>query len=238
MSQPFSPARALRRSVIAAIVHPYNFRIRGVSVKSHCFPNDGAYTKTVPRLWNQTIEAHRREVSDAILQTTARLVAEHGLRAVTMSQIAEDTGIGRATLYKYFPDVEAILLAWHERQIAGHLQYLAEVHDQVGDASERLAAVLEAYALITHETHGHHGTDYVAFLHRDEQVSHAEQQVHVMIRDLLAEGARSGDLRVDVTPDELANYCLNALNAAGSLPSKAAVHRLVTVTLAGLRPAG
>jgi AcrR family transcriptional regulator len=43
------------------------------------------------------------EVRDVIVETTAALVAEHGLRAVTMSQIAEDTGIGRATLYKYFP---------------------------------------------------------------------------------------------------------------------------------------
>jgi AcrR family transcriptional regulator len=61
-------------------------------------------------------------VRDATLDTTAALVAEHGLASVTMSQIAEQTGIGRATLYKYFPDVEAILVAWHERQIAGHPQ--------------------------------------------------------------------------------------------------------------------
>ena len=39
----------------------------------------------------------------------------------------------------------------------------------------------------------------------------------------------------DVPAAELANYCLHALAAAGSLPSKAAVQRLVTVTLAGLR---
>ncbi len=69
----------------------------------------------MPKLWNETIEAHSRAVRDAILETTWALVAEHGLRSVTMSQIAEETGIGRATLYKYFPDVEAILLAWHER---------------------------------------------------------------------------------------------------------------------------
>jgi hypothetical protein len=43
-------------------------------------------------------------------------------------------------------------------------------------------------------------------------------------------------VRNDVPPDELAAYCLHALNAARSLPSKAAVRRLVTVTLAGLRP--
>ena len=203
----------------------------------HVFNKDGAYTELVPRLWNKTIEGHRREVRDAILQTTARLVAEYGLRAVTMSQIAEDSGIGRATLYKYFPDVEAILLAWHEQQIAGHLHQLAEVRDQAGDASGRLAAVLEAYALISRESHGHHGTDYAAFLHRDEHVSHAQQHVRTMIRDLLAEGAKSGDLRDDIAPDELATYCLHALTAAGSLPSKAAVRRLVSVTLAGLRPA-
>jgi AcrR family transcriptional regulator len=194
------------------------------------------YTGVVPKLWNQTIEAHRRAVRDATLDATAALVAEGGLRSVTMSQIAEKTGIGRATLYKYFSDVEAILLAWHERQITGHLEYLAEVRDQAGDASERLEAVLEAYALISHESHGHHDTELVALLHRDEQVSRAQQQLRDLIRDLLTEAAKTGDLRDDVASDELASYCLHALTAASSLPSKVSVRRLVTVILAGLRP--
>ena len=190
----------------------------------------------MPKLWNETIEAHRREVRDAILHTASALVSEHGLRSVTMSQITEETGIGRATLYKYFSDVEAILLAWHERQIAGHLEYLAEIRDRAGDPAERLEAVLEAYALISHESHGDHNRELAAFLHRDEQVAEAQRQVRDMVRDLLAEGAASGDLRDDVASDELASYCLHALAAARSLPSEAAVRRLVEVTLAGLRP--
>ncbi|MGH6834206.1 MAG: TetR/AcrR family transcriptional regulator [Methylocella sp.] len=194
------------------------------------------YTGVVPKLWNETIEAHRRAVRDAILDTTAALVAGHGLLSVTMSQIAEKTGIGRATLYKYFSDVGAILFAWHERQISGHLEYLAKVRDQAGDADERLKAVLEAFALISHEHHRHHDTELAAFLHRGEQVARARQQLRDMIRDLLTEGAKTGDLRDDVAPDELASYCLHALAAASSLPSKAAVRRLVTVILAGLRP--
>ena len=193
------------------------------------------YTGAVPRLWNETIKTHRAAVREAILDTTAALVAKYGLRSVTMSQIAEETGIGRATLYKYFPDVEAILLAWHERQITGHLGYLAEVRDQAGDPGERLEAVVEAYALISHETHGHHDTELAAFLHRDEQVARAQQQLRDMLRDLLTEGAQTGDVRDDVAPDELTSYCLHALTAASSLPSEAAVRRLVTVTLDGLR---
>jgi AcrR family transcriptional regulator len=188
----------------------------------------------VPKLWSETIDEHRRSVRDATLDTTAALVAEHGLRSVTMSQIAEDTGIGRATLYKYFPDVESILRAWHERQIAAHLEYLVEVRDQVDEPGERLRAVLEAYALIAHELQGHHDAELAAFLHRDEQVTRAQHQLRKMIRDLLTEGAEKGDVRDDVSPDELASYCLHALAAAGSLPSKAAVRRLVAVTLAGL----
>jgi AcrR family transcriptional regulator len=184
----------------------------------------------VPKLWNDTIEAHRRAVREATLDTAAALVAEHGLRSVTMSQIAAETGIGRATLYKYFPDVEAILRAWHERQITGHLDYLAEVRDRAGDAADRLEAVLEAYALISHE---YHGSELSALVHRGEHVDRAAQQLRDLVRDLLTEGAETGDLRDDVPPDELASYCLHALTAASGLRSKAAVRRLVAVTLAG-----
>jgi AcrR family transcriptional regulator len=186
----------------------------------------------MPNLWNETIEAHRREVREAIMNTTAALVAEHGLRSVSMSQIAEATGTGRATLYKYFPGVEAILVAWHERQVASHLQYLTEVGGQAGSAVKRLKAVLDAYALIVYQ---HHGNELAALVHRGEHVSRAQQQLSDFIRDLLTEGAEAGDLRNDIAPDELAIYCLHALTAASSLPSKAAVHRLVTVTMAGLR---
>jgi AcrR family transcriptional regulator len=189
----------------------------------------------VPRLWSKTIEAHRRTVRDATLDATAALVAEHGLLSVTMSRIAEETGIGRATLYKYFPDVEAILRAWHERQVAAHFQQLADVRDRAGDPGGRLEAVLVAYALISHETHGH-DDGVAAFLHRDPQVAKARHQLHGMVRDLLAEAARAGHVRDDVAPEELASYCLHALSAANTLPSRAAVRRLVTVTLAGLRP--
>jgi AcrR family transcriptional regulator len=187
----------------------------------------------MPKLWNKTIEAHRNAVHEATLDTTAALVAKHGLRSVTMSQIAEQTGIGRATLYKYFSDVEAILVAWHERHINRHLAYLAEVRDQAGGVGERLEEVLEAYALIRYE---HHGTELAPLLHQGEHFSRAQQRLGRLIRDLLTEGTKTGDVRSDIAADELASYCLHALTAATSLPSKAAVRRLVAVTLAGLRP--
>jgi AcrR family transcriptional regulator len=190
----------------------------------------------VPKLWNSTIEAHRRTVHAAIMEATWALVSEHGLMAVTMSQIAEKSGIGRATLYKYFPDVEAILVAHHERHVARHLAELVDLRDQAGEPADRLAAVLRQYALICHHR-ARHGTEELgALLHRHEYVARAEQQLLELFEDLLAEVAATGRLRDDVAAAELARYCLHALGASGDLPSEAAVSRLVAVTLTGLRP--
>jgi AcrR family transcriptional regulator len=190
----------------------------------------------MPRLWTDSIEEHRREVRDAIIDTTAGLVAEGGLLAVTMSRIADQTGIGRATLYRYFPDVEAILDAWHERQVALHLKQLSSIQGQPGRARDRLAHVLEAYARIRHEARHQHEPALAAVLHRDDLVAGAERSLLRIIRDLLTEAAESGHVRHDVGAEELAIFCVHALAAAGALPSRAAVERLVRITLDALRP--
>lgn len=207
----------------------------------------------MPRLWSETIEAHRREVREAILDSARALVGEHGVTAVTMSRVAERTGIGRGTLYRYFPDVEAILHAWHERQVARHLDELAGVRDGPGDPAARLEAVLRAWARIA-RARTRHDPDLGALLHRAHRDGHAGEQggahggqpgaghgdrarreLHAMVRQLLAGAAETGGVRTDVSPDELATYCLHALSAAADLPDGPAVDRLVGLTLAGLR---
>ncbi|MBO0684812.1 MAG: TetR/AcrR family transcriptional regulator [Candidatus Dormibacteraeota bacterium] len=188
----------------------------------------------MPKLWTETIQAHRREVSDAILEAAAALVARHGLHSVTMSEIAGETGIGRATLYKYFPDVETILVAWHHRHVAEHLERLVQIRDEVADAGRRLEAVLEAYAQLIFERP--RGTDLAALVHRGEHLDEPQRQLQAFFGDLLAEAAGAGEVRDDVASGELAGYCLHALGAAAALSSRAEVRRLVTVTLAGLRP--
>jgi AcrR family transcriptional regulator len=191
----------------------------------------------VPKLWSDTIETHRREVHNAVLDATAALIAQHGLLGVSMSRIAADTGIGRATLYKYFPDVESILTAWHERQITRHLEQLVEVRDGSQGAAERLHAVLVAYALILNESHSYQDSEVAASLHRAGNLHRAEHQLRLMLQQLIVDAAQAGAVRHDIPPAELASYCLHAVTAAVDLPSKAAARRLVSVTLSALQPA-
>lgn len=189
----------------------------------------------MPKLWSETIRTHRGAVQSAILNATADLVAEGGLSSVTMSKIAGAAGIGRATLYKYFPDVDTILAAWHERQIQIHLQHLTHVKDRTTDPARRLESVLEAYAL---SAYGHGEEPTAAALHGGAHVQHAQRQLLDLIAELVADGVRAGIYRSDVSAQELAGYCLHALAGAGSLGSKAAVLRLLKVIHAGLAAPG
>lgn len=195
-----------------------------------------AYSAGVPKLWNETVDAHRTAVREAIMRTTAELAAERGPASVKMSQIAETVGIGRATLYKYFPDVDSILIAWHERHVADHLVQLTALRDRGGTPAEQLDAVLTAYAFIAFHRR-RQNAEIAALVHRGEPVARAQQQLLDLFRDLLTEVGATGELQDGVVADELASYCLHALSAAGDLSSEAAVHRLVQVTMAGLRAA-
>jgi AcrR family transcriptional regulator len=188
----------------------------------------------MPKIWSQTIEAHRDAVREATINATAALVAEHGLTGVTMSQIAKDTGIGRATLYKYFPDVESILRAWHERQVDQHLQELLQIRDRTAGAAERLEAVLTAYAMaISHRRE--HDTDIAGMLHDGEHVTVAHRHLREFVQELIADAATAGAVRRDVPAGELASYCLHALAAATSLHDPAAIHRLLQTTVTGIQ---
>jgi hypothetical protein len=135
---------------------------------------------------------------------------------------------------QYFPDVQSILIVWHQRHVDAHLDHLAHARDHAGSPADQLKAVLGGYALITHKRR--QDGEIAAFVHRDEHVVHAQRQLHGLVSNVIAEAAAAGTVRDDVSPDDLADYCLHALSAAGAMPNEAAVRRLVEVTLAGLRP--
>jgi AcrR family transcriptional regulator len=188
----------------------------------------------MPKLRNGKTQTPRRDERHVILSSTARLVAKRGMASVTMSQIAEVTGIGRTTLHRYFTDVDSILAAWHKQQIAANLDQLADVRKRTNSPGERLEAVLDTYAQIVH-AHRRDGGDLASVRHRDEHVARAHEGLVSLVEDVIREAASTGSVRTDIAPEELAAYCLHALGAAAQLPSDAAVRRLVVVVLAGLR---
>lgn len=63
-------------------------------------------------------QARSRERVDRILEAASRIVVEHGIDALTTRSIAAGADVPVASLYQYFSDRDAILLALVERDTA------------------------------------------------------------------------------------------------------------------------
>lgn len=202
-----------------------------LDVKTNCIDKALArcHYPRMPKLWNDTIEAHRSAVASAVMDKTAELAAREGLHTLTMARIAQEAGIGRATLYKYFPDVEGILSAWHKRQISTHLEGLERIRKQAATPLQALEAVLIAYGESTRHGHDH---AFGSLLHAMPHVREAHGHLEEFVADMIAEATRDGNLSGDVPPGERARYALAAV--AGGAPNKPALVRLVGMILRGL----
>ncbi|WP_231972335.1 TetR/AcrR family transcriptional regulator [Nocardiopsis alborubida] len=94
-----------------------------------------------------------RERADAarnrsrILAAAERLFAEADPRTVTMGDIARAAGVGRATLYRRYPDTGSVavaLLDEHERRLQGEMMYGPPPLGPGAAPAERLAAFYAA----------------------------------------------------------------------------------------------
>jgi AcrR family transcriptional regulator len=72
-------------------------------------------------------QTRSQERVDLILDTAAELVAEEGYEMLTTNAIAERAGISIGSLYRYFPDKDAILRGLAVR----HLEQVQAIHGQV-----------------------------------------------------------------------------------------------------------
>jgi AcrR family transcriptional regulator len=219
------------------VFHARCLSIHRVCVDTVCLSSGGLYDeRDMPKLWATTIETHRQEVRHAVMDATAHLVAAQGLRGVTMSAIAEKAGIGRATLYKYFSDVDAILTDWHDEQVEQHLAHLRRLSEQAGGPLDRLDRVLRAYARGRYTASQHaDAPEAVRSLHAGDGLSQHEAVLRDLVTDLIADCAAADAVRNDVPPVELAVFALSSLSGGAQAASKAAVQRLVDMTLQTLR---
>ena len=168
------------------------------------------------------------------MEAAWRLAEERGPLSVTMSQVAEEAGIGRATLYKYFPDVESILVARHAGHVAQHLAQLNELRGRGETASARLVYVLGGYATICFHRGLHSSTEVATLVHRAPEMVEAERGLHGLMVELIEDAIAEGGIRRDQPAGELADYCLHALGAAARATDPSTVARLVDMVLAGI----
>jgi AcrR family transcriptional regulator len=86
--------------------------------------------------------AVRRE---EILEAATKLFATHGYADTDTQQLADKLGVGKGTLYRYFPSKRELFLAAADRGMCNLVQYIDANVATVEDPPERIAQVVRSY---------------------------------------------------------------------------------------------
>ncbi|MGC7101713.1 TetR/AcrR family transcriptional regulator [Amycolatopsis lurida] len=184
--------------------------------------------RPVPPAVPRRVDARRNR--ETILRAADQAFSEPG-ETVALEEIARRTGLGRATVYRHFPDRKALALA----VAAEHLTALKQVVRQRRSFRELLHTVLsmqaERRALVR--------------LFRELPERGQRQITHALIavlRPAFDQAQRDGTLRRDIQPADLALLfeMLEAALSGGPAPMDRAeaVRRLVQVLLDGMFTCG
>lgn len=105
----------------------------------------------MPKIDAPTVREHVDRQTDAILDAAARLVAEHGLRGVDLGMIAREVHLKRTSIYRYFPNRDAIVSAWIARELPRATARGVAVLGSDLPAPQRVAAWLDLQVELTAE---------------------------------------------------------------------------------------
>ena len=69
----------------------------------------------------------RRELKEKIIEAAGLLFAEHGIKGITMDDIAASFGISKRTLYEVFADKETLLIECIRRDMEQENEYMKQI---------------------------------------------------------------------------------------------------------------
>jgi AcrR family transcriptional regulator len=187
----------------------------------------------------ESTKANRKPRADSIrnrelLIEAATTVFSTGGQQASLEAVAREAGVGIGTLYRHFPTREALFEAVYRREV-----------DQLGELAERLtheAAPVEALRQWLHANvrlmatkRGMVEALQLVASGSSELKAYSFERLTRSLAGLLARGAAAGEIRSDVTPEDLLRALIGIFYAERASDWQATTQRLVDVFVDGLR---
>ena len=164
--------------------------------------------------WADLNEAYRSGQRESIAQTALTLLIEGGGARLSMAALAQAAGISRPTLYRYYPDMECVLVGVAEL-VSQHDQAFAAEMVAESDPRRQLGTFIDA---VVHPTaHGHlSAVELEAALPPEgRRLLHAHQdRARGLLAGILQRGIQAGCFSPDVDPDADARFILGLTQQA------------------------
>ena len=172
------------------------------------------------------LNEERQELAvDRILEAAGRVFVRDGIRGARMGKIAEAAGCARATLYRYFPNKEALLHAYMVQVAKGFGEVLNDRLRGLRSLGDRLVEAVAVSVELIQERE-----DVAPFFSEEglgltaQLTSNAAAMREQLTRQIESEsssGRIQGRLKDDVSPAEAAEWVTRAIFSFSVLPVEA-----------------
>jgi AcrR family transcriptional regulator len=166
--------------------------------------NDGPRRPHTGRRRNDAAQA-------AILDATFRLLSGPGTEALTIDAIAAEAGVGRQTIYRWWPTKGAVVAD----ALARHAQVVVPARDTGSFAGDLVAFFADSFAGLENEALADRLRQIVAEAQHDEHVARVLADFTAVrraaLRALLERGRTAGELAADADLDMLVDMAYGVL---------------------------
>jgi AcrR family transcriptional regulator len=140
------------------------------------------------------------DIESRIFDAAEGLFARYGLRKTTIEDIAREAGIGKGTVYNYFPSKEEIFLAVKRHECEQDLDALRTAAAVGTTAAERLVGFVRTRIQRVEQSRGRHRitgeliSEFVTQPEYEQIRSELRRGEEELLRGIIAAGAASGEL--------------------------------------------
>ncbi|WP_162942227.1 TetR/AcrR family transcriptional regulator [Desertimonas flava] len=172
----------------------------------------------MPRVTGGSVAAHRQATRDAIFAAFSSLVYERGYDAVSLADVAAAAGMSRTTMYNYFADKDALVVAFTEAEVTSFTEGLAADLAGAGTPADRLRVYIAAQLRYISRNHLPPGRSLQVLLSPEtyQRLLHHVHSMEDTLRGILADGVGDGSFDADVgTALPLVSACINRAGSLG-----------------------
>ena len=173
---------------------------------------------------------------DTLLAAATRAFASSEAEP-SMRAIAREAGVGIATLYRHFPTRESLVDAVYRDQVERLTVGARELLEQLPPAGA-MRRWMDLFGEWLMTKHGMIGTLLAMIESGEIALAHTRAELLDVITSILEAGRAAGDLRVDVTAEDIAASLIGIFTVVGKPEQRPQADRLLNLLMDGLRPRG
>jgi AcrR family transcriptional regulator len=171
---------------------------------------------------------------EAVLAAATRAFASAETEP-SMRAIAREAGVGIATLYRHFPTRESLVDAVYHDQVERLTLGGRELLGQVPPA-EAMRRWMDLFGDWLMTKHGMIDTLLAMIESGEIALAQTRAELLDIITTILAAGTAAGDLRADISAEDIAASLIGIFTVAGKPGQHPQANRLLDLLMDGLRP--